>query len=81
MHVYSDGTDWYVAESALDACHQQEELAGNDDASPEDEWEQLADDTTDFTIHDFDGTGVAKTQSIREWIAENGRGLLCSTEW
>lgn len=25
--------------------------------------------------------GETKTQTVAEWIAENGRGFLCSTEW
>lgn len=80
----NDVTDWVIAESAADAravLNEHTGFPGDDDDQipPEDEWEAEPDDKP-LEIRTDDGRGVVK-KTCAEWVAESGRGFLCSTEY
>jgi hypothetical protein len=81
LHVWHDGYDWVVAESAEDAVDVECDITSNrlSDYDP-DEWQQLPDDKP-LKIVDWDGNGTDREQPCAAWVAENGRGFLCSTEY
>ena len=87
LHVYTNGYEWWIAESvdaAKDLC-----LENIGDPSPEtlealediegDGWEELADDAVIGMFRDEEREDYAK-QTCAAWIAEQGRGFLCTTE-
>lgn len=84
LHVFHNGTDWYVAESAEDASRVAEDHytcdAADVGAEPGD-LEQLPDDKP-LTILDTENhEGPSTTKTCAEWCASNGRGFLGSTEF
>lgn len=80
LNVYKNETDWVVAESKEDASKVWCETSGAEffDENWQGEWEMM-DPASTISIIDDEGKKVTKT--CQEWIAENGRGFLCSTEW
>ena len=88
LHVWHNGYDWVVATTAEDARAVEHEVSlggvcSHDDACDceGDGWEQWPDDKT-VTIHDLDGDeGPTQTKTCAEWVAQQGRGFLCSTEY
>ncbi len=81
LHVFRDDYEWYVATSIEDAMTLQRELTGidTDDQDPE-YWYQLPDDSNLSVYPGEIGEGEPVTQTCAAWIAEKGRGFLCSTE-
>ena len=78
LYVWSDKTDWVIAESLEDVREVLREHRCDDDIIIED-FAKLPDDNV-IVIGDEDG--VLKTsKTAAEWAAENGRGFLCSTEY
>ncbi|HBU30655.1 MAG TPA: hypothetical protein DEB56_14775 [Thiobacillus sp.] len=94
MHVYSDNDCvWVVAESKLDACKAYAEFCGYEDVAEATEecgdgfdpsnWSELPDDSPLSIVEDEDDLPCAdafRTMTCAEWVAEQGRGFLCTTE-
>jgi hypothetical protein len=77
LRVYAnDVVDWVIASSPEDADAVCREHTGDTDDDPHN-WTVCADDHV-LPIHTDDGT-IEKT--CAEWVAEHGRGFLCSTEY
>lgn len=74
----NDVTDWVVASSPKDADAVCLEHTGDHPDDPH-EWEALEDDKTLAITDDWDGKITTRTAA--EWVASNGRGFLCSTEY
>ena len=90
LHVWEDGDCvWVVAESAEDAAIAYAEFCGYDDPRGEigkpgsdvvpENWSMVPDTTSMKVARDDDGKDVT-TQTCAEWVQENGRGFLCTTE-
>lgn len=85
LHVFHDGQDWYIANDAADAHALR--VAMYDGEPPEDAGvlEQLPDAEVvgvlcnDFGRPDDHGTGIKKTAA--EWVAQEGRCVLCSSDF
>jgi hypothetical protein len=82
LHVWHDDCDWVIAESAKCATVWAMSSGGATHSDPKD-WKQWPDEKP-LTIHDYysdrqDFRG--RTLTCAEWIAEHGRGFLCSTEY
>lgn len=77
LGVWTDGTDTVIAYDKLDVWRVLWAHTGSYVESDLDAFERLPDDC-EKTITD-DGTRTTKT--CREWIASDGRGFLCSTEY
>lgn len=77
LRLFTDGTETYVATSIAEARRLQFENIGE---NPEDEsaWREQT-EPDPMTIALDDGRGDV-TQSIANWIKENGPGFLSSTE-
>lgn len=85
MKVFTDGTYTFVAEDLADVPRVFAEVIGStmdQEGMSLDEWRQVRDDKpiTICNVHDR-GSDDKETKTAVEWAAENGRGLLCSTEW
>ncbi len=95
LQVWTDGTDWYVAEDIDDIRACVIEQHGSWEEWEDREWTALPADKV-ISIHDSDGDlrrrGIATTtnpisglevveRTCAEWIASEGRGMLCSTEY
>ncbi len=87
LHVFSDDVDWYIARSVQDAMALQRNHGGMREVDQEPEtWLQAPDDGPlsihmDDTGNASDGNAPLVTKTCAEWIAEKGRGFLCSTEY
>ena len=90
MHVYHNGYECYVAENAEEAkrlCVAMMTDKPNDPVAQEDAegdgWYEL-DDASELgmwrTEEQTDPANHCK-QSCAAWVAENGKGFLCSTEY
>jgi len=77
LKLWTDGTETYVAESIEDAMRMQRETLG-ENPEPQD-WEERI-PLGPLTIHLDDGQREV-TRTAEEWIASNGPGFLCSTEF
>jgi hypothetical protein len=79
MHVYTDGDEWYVAESFGHADVMRREQYFDSDGEWLGKLRQL-DDAALLTItqdpYDVPDTKITKT--CAEWAADRGPGLLCS---
>jgi len=83
LHCYRDATDWIVAESPEDACLIQAQNLGDEGTSPDSFSECDPNSVLHISCDDadlFDGKH-RQSKTIAEWIAWNGRGVLCSTEF
>ncbi len=80
LSVWTDGEDWVVAESAEDATAIWTEHYG--EPAEELHWKRW-DDVRTLSVFDFDEDGnVHKVmRPCAEWIAQNGRGWLCSVNY
>lgn len=85
LHAYKGEVDWVVAESPEEAAILAQELYGpSSDPEGHDtpgHWTQVADDKPLAILDTEDPKGPKTTKTCAEWIASNGRGLLCTTEW
>ena len=91
LHVFTDGTDWIIgetAEAALAAYCEEFRMTIEDTSGP-DGFKQLDDDHK-ITVRDIDGDGSSKTMTARQWIEHQIRKssdpirfsrLVCSTEY
>jgi hypothetical protein len=91
LHVFKSECDWYVAESLDEAWtmlvaqmgEPREELEKFDDIA------QLPDDKPIRILCEQDAHGVLRpsdsgedvTRTAAEWAAQEGRGMLCSSEY
>ncbi len=81
LQIYENGTDTVIAHSPEDAVHAWEEANG---VSYHD---ACAGGPDDWTLTDgpllriSDDDGGSETLTLDEWITEEGRGFLCSTEF
>jgi hypothetical protein len=84
MKVWQGETDTVVAEDLADVRAALAEMYGDSDEVAEmmsDGFVPVPDDRA-ITIHNLeDVPGNKLTLTAKEWIAREGRGLLCSTEW
>ena len=83
--MYTNGTDWVIATDVGDAqavleahggyTFEQEGLSRDDLA--------VVPDHQTITISNWDdnGTSGRRERTARQWVDEQGRGFLCSTEW
>lgn len=83
MHIYTNEvTDWIIAADEADANAVLREHYGYTQAQLEEEGahvrKQWPDDKL-LRVHDDDG--VKRELLPAEWIAREGRGFLCSTEY
>ncbi len=76
LKVWADDTDMYVAESIERAMEMQLEMTGSNPC-PREKWHEAT--WRKLTIDLDDGRGGV-TKTLPEWIAENGPGMLCSSE-
>ena len=82
LRVWTDGTDWYIAESAERAWQLAHEAMGATpgEANDVDDWSALA-DSDRLRVYD-DRDGLTYTRTAAEWVAHEGKeGFLCSTEF
>lgn len=83
LKVWKNSTiDWYVAESPEHAMALQADTIGSDypdDLNPLHDWEEETRPT--LTIQEYHGEPGDTTHTLAEWIAINGPGMLCSTEF
>ncbi len=79
LKLWTNGADTYVARDVEHVLELYKQAQGVEyDADDCGEWE-LREDEGPFAITDEDGGKVTRTPA--EWIAENGPGFLCSTEF
>ena len=78
LRLWFNGADTYVARDIENARELMLAQIGHiDDVAPTEDWSEET--RAELTIGDDDlGT---RTKTRVEWIAENGEGFLCSTEW
>jgi hypothetical protein len=86
LRVYHDGeADWYVARSARDAAAMQRQSSGLSRRDQEWEFCALPDDRELTILVDDRGQitdfGERLTLTCAQWVARNGRGILCSLEY
>lgn len=79
LQVWFNGTDTVVAYSAEDAFAVWLEHSGERAEDYANEFERR--DFLYLSIVDASGDGKTVTKTRDEWIAETGRGFLCSTEF
>lgn len=79
LRVWTNNTETVIAESAADAQKVLEEQYG-ESYSEDLEWHVRPDDRP-LKIMNFAGDDVAVTKTNAEWIASEGRGFLCTTEY
>jgi len=80
LAVWTDGEDWVVAESAEDATAIWKEHYG--EPAEELSWKRWDDNRT-LSVFDFDTDAEVRKVSrpCSGWIAQNGRGWLCSVNY
>lgn len=78
LYRFTNDYDTVVAKDLDDAKAISRELFGEMDTDQE-EFRLIQDDAK-FTIV-VDESGKKETKTAAEWAKENGRGLLCSTEY
>jgi hypothetical protein len=84
MKVWQGETDTVVAEDLADVREVLVEMYGDSDEVTEmmNDWFVPVPDDKPITIHNLEDVPTSKlTLTAKEWIAREGRGLLCSTEW
>lgn len=85
LKVFTNHTDTVVAKDLPDAQRVMEEHNGStfeQEGWTLDEWGEVPDDKiiTICNINDH-GPDDKAAKTAAEWVKENGRGFLCSTEW
>lgn len=85
LKVFTNDTDTVVANDLADAQRVWEEKIGatfEQEGMSLDDWSRIADDKpiTIRNLHDR-GWDDKATKTAAEWVASEGRGFLCSTEW
>jgi hypothetical protein len=81
LRVWTDGTDWVIAETAERAWQLAHDAVGAKpgEMGDVDDWKPLADDTR-LRVHDQRDDSVL-TLAAAEWVAREGKeAFLCSTE-
>jgi hypothetical protein len=78
LMIWHDGVDWFVATTAEEAEAMRAKHYQSEDAKGLVPWAPWDKPTLKITP-DEGSTWQEKT--CTEWIAENGPGFLCSTEW
>jgi hypothetical protein len=82
LHCFSDDVDTVIAASVEDADAAYDEWAGGDTGQERARWTQLPDDKPlTITVDPELNRGRRVTKTCAEWVASNGRGFLCSTEY
>lgn len=85
MHVFTNGTDMVVAEDTDDAWAVWCAYLGGErreDYEGAWNWEQVEEGKLiKIGVEQNDGDVVVTEQTAREWVAADGRGFLCSSEW
>ncbi len=80
MNVYTNGDDWFVAESPEDADACAREYWVEDyDGTPAD-WKKVNPEC-EFRIQDENYLNHHETHTFREWAIINGRGFLASVNY
>jgi hypothetical protein len=90
LHVWEDSDCvWVVAADARDAAIAYAEFCGYDDPAGQiglpgtyinpDDWGMVPDDS-ELEIDRGDEGIDLETQTCAQWVAEQGRGFLCTTE-
>lgn len=78
LRLWFNGVDTYIARDVEHARELMLAQVGHvDDVASVDDWSE---DTRDVLTIGDDELGT-RTKARVEWIAENGAGFLCSTEW
>lgn len=85
LSLWSNGSDTYVAR---DAAHARELMGRHigfpyeEDATPTEDWKPRVHVGPLLLAIEHDAAELTReTKTVDEWIAENGPGFLCSTEW
>ena len=80
MKLLTNGTDFVIAESVEDARKYLIEYCGysEEETDGEQDWYQI-DNDKELKVSD-ELNSLSETKKVSEWIKENGRGLLASTE-
>ena len=82
LHVFRDDYEWYIASSIADAMAAQREFSGIDENDQDAEyWYQLPDESSLAIAPGEMDDWKVETKTCATWIAEKGRGFLCSTEY
>ena len=85
LHVFCNGTDKVIATDIEDAWAAWCETTGESREAYSGEtwaWEQMPDDASLPIMRDPEsGDRTKDTLTCAEWVAKDGRGFLCSTEW
>lgn len=86
LHVWHNGYDWVVAKDEADARAVEHEMIGDpcthDDTCDceGDGWDQVPDEAPLKIATGEDGAPPIVTKTCAEWVKDEGRGFLCSTE-
>lgn len=82
LRIWTDDSDYYIAESPEHAHRLQAATCGEECATPVDAWEEYLGLTTNgcLTIREVGPNGDDQTKPIATWIAERGVGFLCAVE-
>lgn len=81
LNCYADdGTDWVIAYDPADADEVWRTTVGESHIDIENGSWTLCDPANTLHVDLDDGRG-SRVQTIREWIAECGRGFLCSENY
>lgn len=83
LRVYENDVDTVIAYSPSDAsdvylAHSLEKR--EDYPHLDDEWIEVPPDRV-MRIHDYRGDGLVVEMTAAQFVADNGRGFLCSTEF
>jgi len=80
LKIWFNDTDWVVAESDSEAMSIWLEWTGEQAADYASEmiWTEW---DKPLQIHDYDGSGDIIERDPSHWIAVNGKGVLCTTEY
>ncbi len=82
LKAWNNGSETVIATSAEDAATVLAEEWGEDpDKHLRDHDHKWVEVTLPTLTIDTDSDRGKVTQTLAEWIVENGRGILCSTEW
>lgn len=80
LRLWTNGFDTYVAESPADIPAMHKAWNGYDMDADEREFYERDDEVITIASPDDEGC-PSVTKTAAEWIAANGPGLLCSTEY